>query len=149
MVHSAAATVEEYLEELPGERQEAVTTVRQAILDNLPDGYRETMQHGMISYVIPLETYPKTYNGQPLVFASLASQKNYMSVYLMGVYADAETEEWFLDRYKATGKKLNMGKCCVRFKKLDDLPIELVGEAVARTPMQKYIECYEASRRKG
>ena len=147
MAQSKAKTVDEYLAELPADRREAIAALRQVILDHLPEGYEETMQYGMIGYVIPLERYPKTYNRQPLAYVSLASQKNYMSLYLMGVYGDAETGEWFTERYRASGKKLDMGKSCVRFKKLEDLPTELIGEAVARTTVADFIELYEASRR--
>ena len=147
MAKSEALSVEEYLSELPPERREAISAVRQVILEHLPAGFVETMQYGMISYVVPLETYPETYNGSPLAVASLASQKNHMAVYLMNTYGDPETERWFTERYRATGKRLDMGKSCVRFRKLDDLPIELIGEAVARTPLTSFIRMYEDSRR--
>ena len=143
---STANTVEEYLEGLSPERRQAVSAVRQAVLSNLPDGYEEIMDFGMIAYVVPLERVPKTYNGHPLMYAAISSEKNYVSVHLMNVYADPETTQWFVDSYKATGKKLDMGKSCVRFKKLDDLPLALIGEAVARTPMEEWIAVYEASR---
>jgi len=117
------------------------------ILANLPAGYEETMLFGMISYVIPLATYGPTYNKQPLMYASLANQKNYMSVYLMNVYADAEAERWFNEAYRATGKRLDMGKSCVRFRSLDDLPVDVIGDAIARTPVAAFIELYEASRK--
>ena len=102
------------------------------------------MNYGMISYEIPLETFPKTYNKKPLQYAALASQKNYMSLYLMNVYGDKPTETWFLDEYEKTGKKLDMGKSCVRFKTLGNLPIELIGDAIARTPVATFLERYEA-----
>ena len=146
MAYSKAATVEEYLGELPAERRQTVEAVRTVIRDNLPDGYEEAMQFGMISYVVPLERYPKTYNGQALSYAALASQKNYVSVYLMNIYSDVETERWFTERYRASGKRLDMGKACVRFKKLDDLPLDLIAEAVALTSVDSFIELYEASR---
>ena len=139
--------VQQYLDNLPQDRRAAMETVRREILKNLPDGYRETLDFGMLAYVIPLETYPKTYNGHPLMYAALASQKRYMSVYLMNIYGDAETESWFTQAYRASGKKLDMGKSCVRFKKLGDLPVDLIGQAIARTPVAKFIETYEASRR--
>ena len=106
------------------------------------------MQFGMIGYVVPLEHYPVTYNGQPLMFAALTSQKNYMSLYLMNIYSDEAVEKWFVERYKASGKRLDMGKACVRFKSLQDLPIDLVGEAIALTPVAHFIERYEASRKR-
>ena len=146
MAQSAAQTVDEYIGELAPDRQEAIATVREVILDHLPEGYEETMQHGMISYVIPLEKYPVTYNRLPLMYAALASQKNYMSVYLMNIYGDVQVEQWFIDRYSSSGKKLDMGKSCVRFKKLDDLPLDLIGEAIARTSVANFIQRYESSR---
>ena len=148
MAQTKANTVDEYLAELPEDRRAALETVRKAILEHLPEGYEETIQHGMIGYVIPLEKYPVTYNGQPLVFAALASQKNYMSLYLMNIYGDIETERWFVDQYRASGKKLDMGKSCVRFKRLEDLPVDLVGAAIARTSVADFIERYETSRRR-
>ena len=147
MVRSNAETVEEYLAELPPDRREAIAAIRKVVLDNLPPGYEETMYFGMIGYVIPLERYPETYNKQPLGYVALASQKHYMSLYLMNVYGDSDTERWFKREYEASGKKLNMGKSCVRFKSLDDLPVDLIAKAVGCTTAESYIETYEASRR--
>ena len=146
MAHSEAQTADQYLAELPPDRREAISAVRSVILDHLPEGYQEAMQFDMIGYVVPLERYPETYNRQPLSYAALASQKNYMTLYLMNVYGDEETQRWFTERYKASGKRLDMGKSCVRFKSLQDLPIDLISEAVARTTMDEFIELYEASR---
>ena len=143
---SGAATVQEYLGELSPERREAVSAVREVVLANLPDGYEETMDFGMIAYVVPLKRYPRTYNGHPLSYAAISSEKSYVSVHLMNIYADAESQRWFVDRYRTTGKRLDMGKACVRFRKLDDLPLELIGDAVGRTPVDEWIRCYEASR---
>ncbi len=143
---SGATTVSEYLEELTPERREAVSVVRDVILANLPDGYEEMMDFGMIAYSVPLDKYPNTYNGHPLSYAAIASEKNYVSVHLMNIYSDAETERWFVDSYKSTGKRLDMGKSCVRFRKLENLPLELIGEAVARTPVDEWIRIYEAAR---
>ena len=131
---------------MPEDRRAAISAVRQVVLENLPQGYEEMMQFGMIGYVIPLERYPVTYNGQALQYAALASQKNYMSLYLMNVYSDEAVERWFVDRYKDSGKRLDMGKACVRFKSLQDLSIDLVGEAIALTPVDRFIERYEMSR---
>lgn len=147
MQQTDAQQVQEYLDGLPPDRRAAIETVRQAILKNLPSGYQETFDFGMLAYVIPLETYPKTYNGHPLMYAALASQKRYMSVYLMNIYGDAETERWFTQAYHDSGKKLDMGKSCVRFKTLDDLPVDLIGRAIARTPVAEHIKRYEASRK--
>ena len=146
MAKSAARTVDEYLADLSPERRQAVAAVRHAVLENLPSGYEEMMTFGMIGYVIPLERYPKTYNKQPLMYAALASQKQYMSLYLMNIYGDPETERWFNGAYAATGKRLDMGKSCVRFKKLDDLPLDVIGQAVARTSSEDFIQRYEESR---
>ena len=148
-MQSTAQTVEEYLSELTPERQHAMGEVRKTILDNLPDGFQEIMDFGMIGYVIPLETYPKTYNRHPLQYAALASQKNYMSLYLMCIYAHEESRMWFMDELAKRGKKLNIGKACIRFKKLEDLPLDLVGEAIAHASVEGYIEIYESARDRG
>ena len=145
-MQSDTKTVAEYLAELDDGRREAISAVREVILDNLPDGYEEMMLFGMITYAVPLSILADTYNGQPLMYAALASQKRHMAVYLTNVYADGSTEAWFRERYLATGKRLDMGKSCVRFRKLDDLPLDLVGEAVARTPIDEFVELYKASR---
>ena len=146
MVRSSAGTVEEYLDELAPDRREQIETVRSVVLDNLPDGYDESMNWGMITWEIPLERYPKTYNKQPLMYAALASQKNYMSLYLMCVYTHEGTQTEFERRFKDSGKKLNMGKSCVRFKKVDDLPLDLIADTIASTPVDEYIRSYEAAR---
>ena len=104
------------------------------------------MSHGMIGWYVPLELFPDTYNGEPLGLAALASQKNYVSLYLNNVYGDSETEEWFRKRYAAAGKKLNMGKSCVRFAKLEDLPLDVIGETIARTDVETYLERYAEAR---
>jgi hypothetical protein len=146
MASSKAATVEAYLQELPEDRREVVSTVRDLILRSLPDGYTETMAWGMISYGIPLERYPTTYNGQPLGYAALAAQKNNYSLYLMGVYADPEQEAALREAFRREGKKLDMGKSCVRFKKTADLPLDAIGELIGATTPEQYIARYEASR---
>ena len=145
-MRSDAKTVAEYLSELDNGRREAITAVRNVILDHLPAGYQEVMQFGMISYIVPLSVVGNTYNGQPLMYIALASQKQYMSLYLTSVYSDPAVAEWFTECYLATGKKLNMGKSCVRFRKLEDLPLELVGEVAARTPIAEFVEMYAAPR---
>ncbi len=146
MARSDAATVDEYLGELDDERRTTIGGVRDVILAHLPDGYEEAMRWGMISYEVPLARYPNTYNKEPLQYAALASQARYMSVYLNDVYADRETESWFTKAYESTGKKLDMGRSCVRFKRLDDLPLEVIGQAIARTPVDEFLARYEASR---
>ena len=148
MVTSKATTVEEYISELPDERTNDIKAVRNLIIDNLPKGYVETMQYGMITYVIPFERYPNTYNGQPLGYISLASQKNYISLYLMNVYGNKDAESSFRNRYIASGKKLDMGKSCVRFKKFEDLPLDLISETIAMTSVDDFIGVYEESRNK-
>lgn len=145
-MQSDATTAEKYLSELDDDRRAAVSAVRDVILANLPDGYEEAMQYGMISYVVPLSVLAETYNGQPLMYIALASQKQYMSLYLTNVYGDESVEKWFKERYLATGKKLNMGKSCLRFRNLDDLPLDLVAEVVARTTIDEFVDIYHASR---
>ena len=147
MPTTKAHSVKEYLKLLPDDRREAIGVVRDAILENLPSGYEETFQHGMLAYVIPLATYPVTYNKQRLTYAALTSQKNHMAVYLMNIYGSAETEQWFDGEYAASGKRLDRGKACVRFKKLEDLPLELIGKTVAKTSLDEFIQLYEASRK--
>ena len=146
MVTSKAQTVDEYIAELPEDRRAAVKAVRNVVRENLPDGFQEGMQSGMIGWYIPLERFPDTYNGQPLGLAALASQKNYMSLYLNTVYGDPQTERWFKDRYAASGKALSMGKSCVRFKRLEDLPLDVIGETIARTDVDGYLETYQEAR---
>ncbi|MBK9740389.1 MAG: DUF1801 domain-containing protein [Actinobacteria bacterium] len=141
-MQSAAASVEDYLAELPDDRRDAISAVREVILANLPAGLVETMNWGMIVYEIPLSVVPDTYNGQPLAFAGLASQKNYMSVYLMAIYGSDELRISFEEDYRATGKRLDMGKSCVRFRTLDDLPLDVIGRAVKACSMEQYIEAY-------
>ncbi len=145
-MQSKATTVDEYLDELDDDRRDAITSVREVVIENLPDGYEEMMLFGMITYAIPLSIFPDTYNKQPLMYAALASQKRHMALYLTNVYGDGSLEEWFRERYKATGKRLDMGKSCVRFRKLDDLPLDLVGETIAMTPIDEFLEIYKASR---
>ncbi len=140
------ATVEQYINALPPDRREQIAGLRDLILRRLPDGYVEQMDFGMIAYVIPLATYPETYNGHPLMYAAVASQKRHMSLYLMNVYGDEATQRWFTEGFTAAGKKLDMGKACVRFKRLDDLPLDFIGDVIARTSVADYIAGYESSR---
>jgi hypothetical protein len=142
----APASVDDYLASLPPERKEALAAVRKVILANLPKGYEEGIQFGMIGYCIPLSRYPETYNGQALGIAALASQKGYMSLYLMCVYGDPSIKQWFEDAYRATGKRLDMGKSCIRFKRLEDLPLDVVAQAIARVGVDQYIAHYEKMR---
>jgi len=155
-MQSKASTVDEYLAELPEDRRETIEAVRAAILENLDTGFEEGMQYGMIGYYVPHSVYPAGYHcnpEEPVPYAALASQKNYVSLYLTGLYTGAaegesETEDsrWFQEAWAAArGKKPNMGKCCVRFKKLGDVPLEVVGEMIRRVPTQSFLERYEAS----
>ncbi len=148
MATSSAATVEDYLAELPAERRAVVAAVREVILKRLPPGYREGMSYGMISYEVPLERFPKTYNGKPLSYAALSAQKNHFAVYLTCVYASPEREAALRAAFAAAGKKLDMGKACVRFRTLDDLPLDAIGDAVAAVPVEAFLAHYEAVKRK-
>lgn len=138
-MQSKAENVADYLSEIAPDRRDALEVVRQAILDHLPEGYVETMNWGMICYEVPLEIEPDTYNGKPLMYAALASQKNHMAVYLSGVYGDPDLREQFEADYKATGKRMDIGKSCVRFRKLDDLPVELIGRAIAAFSVDDFV----------
>ncbi len=147
MVRSKADNVDDYLADLPDDRRDVIAEVRDVILANLPDGFVEAMNWGMISYEVPLDRFPDTYNGKPLMYAALASQKNHMAVYLTSMYVDGETENWFRTAYEATGKKLDMGKSCVRFKSLDQLPLELIGRVIAGTSVDEFIDLHQRGRR--
>ncbi len=145
-MQSNAETVQEYLSQLPKERRQAVESVRQVVLENLPEGYEEAMNWGMISYQVPLETYPDTYNGKPLMYAALASQKRHMSLYLTGIYMDQEARQEFEQAYKATGKRYDVGASCVRFRKLEDLPLELIGGVIASLSVEDFVTRSEQAR---
>jgi hypothetical protein len=147
VARSSAATVEQYLDELPADRRAVIAAVRDVIVKNLPAGYEEGMNWGAITYEVPLSRYPKTYNGQPLPYASLAAQKNYYALYLMGVYGeDGAPARLLKEGFAKAGKKLDMGKSCVRFKKLEDLPLDVIGRVVASTPPDAFIAQYERAR---
>lgn len=147
-MYSDAQTVEEYITSLPESRQRDVQTLRNLAQRHLPKGYEEGMLFGMICYYIPLAVYPNTYNKQPLCYIAIASQKNYMSLYLMGIYSQSKNEAWLKDAFAKAGKKLDMGKSCIRFKTLDELPLDVVTEAVALQTPADYIKAYEKSRQK-
>jgi hypothetical protein len=141
-MQSRAATVKEYLAELPEDRRREIEAVRKVILENLDSDYEEGMQYGMIAYYVPHRVYPAGYHcdpKQPLGFMCLGSQKNYISLHMMSVYGDAHHAKWFFDAWKKTGKKLNMGKACVRFQCAEDLALDVIGEAIRRVPAKKYI----------
>ena len=149
MVSSKAATVANYLAELPADRRAEIEKVRDTVNAALPAGYREGMGYGMIGWVVPLETYPDTYNKQPLVYAGLAAQKNSNSLYLNCVYASKERTERLQQAAAAAGKKLDMGKSCIRFKRAQDLPLDLLRDEIASTPPEDFIRIYEEGRRSG
>ncbi|MBL8999573.1 MAG: DUF1801 domain-containing protein [Phycisphaerae bacterium] len=147
-MQSKAATVEEYLRQLPPDRREALSVVRNVILKNLGKGYQEGMQYGMIGYSVPHSIFPDGYHcdpRQPLPFAGLASQKQYMSVYLISGYADPVVSRKFQIAWAKTGKKLDMGKCCIRFKKVEDLALDVIAQTIREFPVKRYIELYTTS----
>lgn len=148
MVKSKATSVNEYLNELSPERKKELSTVRAQIIKNLNKGYVESMNWGMISYEVPLRTFAETYNGKPLMYAALAAQKEHMSLYLTTVYADPEINEWFTTRFKESGHKLDMGKSCIRFKSAKDLPLDLIGEIIAKTTVDEFVSYFKKTRRK-
>jgi uncharacterized protein YdhG (YjbR/CyaY superfamily) len=142
-----AATVKEYLDQLPDEDRKVLSAVRKIIKKHVPKGYVETLNWGMITYEIPLKRYPNTYNKQPLMFAAIAAQKKHYGLYLMCAYINPETTQGIEDAFKKAGKKLDMGKSCIRFKKLDDLPIEAIGKIISKISVDRFIESYESSRK--
>ena len=148
MASSKARTVEEYLQELPEDRREVVSRVRDRILKNLPEGFEETMNWGMISYEVPLSRHPHTYNKKPLMYMALAAQKNHYAVYASGVYMDPAGEGRLKEAFDRAGKKLDMGKSCIRFKKLEDLPLDVVDDIAAGHSVDDFIQAYEAARQR-
>jgi hypothetical protein len=144
VMNSTARTVNEYLNNLPADRRSAIEAVVEMVRANMPEGYEESMEWGMVCWQVPLSTYPKTYNGKPLMYTALASQKNHMALYITAPYMMPGMDKKFREEYIATGKKLDMGKSCVRFKKLDDLPLELLGRYLRMVPPEKLIEADKA-----
>jgi uncharacterized protein YdhG (YjbR/CyaY superfamily) len=147
MVSSKAATPEAYIAELPPERRELISRVRDLVNANLPAGYVERMSWGMIGWELPLERYPDTYNKQPLVYAGLAAQKNHAALYLNCIYASEERTRRLQEAYGAAGKKLDMGKSCIRFKKAEELAEDVLAQAIASVPVEEFIAEYERTRR--
>jgi len=146
-MQSKATTVEAYLAELPEDRRAAIKAVRKVVLANLDKDYEEGMSYGMIGYFVPHRVYPKGYHcdpKMPLPYAGIASQKSHMSLYLMRIYGDSEHAQWFADEWAKTGKKLDMGKSCIRFKKVEDLALDVIGKSLKRTTAKKYIAFTEA-----
>lgn len=144
-----AKSPEEYISKVPADRKEAMTKLRQTILKNLPKGFSEGMNYGMIGYFVPHSLYPAGYHcdpKQPLPFMNIASQKNFIAVYHMGLYAKKQLLDWFTKEYpKHTNKKLDMGKSCLRFKKVDDIPYKLIGELTKKMSSAEWIKIYEAN----
>ena len=147
-MQSKAKTVAEYIASLPEDRRGAIKAVREVVKKHLPAGYKEGMEYGYISWSVPLSVYPDTYNGQPLCYAALASQKNHMALYLMCAYGDSPIKQRLVNGFKDAKKKLDMGKSCIRFKALDDLPLDVIAEATAAMPMKKYVEIAKAAHAK-
>ncbi|MBB6004977.1 DUF1801 domain-containing protein [Arcicella rosea] len=147
-MQSNAQTPDQYIEELPEDRKIAISNLRKVILENLPEGFQETMSYGMIGYVVPHSLYPSGYHctpNLPLPFLSIASQKNFIAVYNMLVYSDPTINEWFVNEYTKYSKaKLDMGKSCIRFKKLDQIPFDLIGELASKVTVDEWINIYEA-----
>ena len=143
-----ALTVNQWLASVPAERKDAINAVRDAVNEHLPQGYEETVDWGMLAWVVPLATLPNTHNGHPLMLAALGAHRKLMTLYLMSVYGDPKLRREFETAYKKTGKKLDMGGSCVHFKKLDDLPLDVVGNTIARVAVDQYVERYENSRTK-
>lgn len=146
MAKSSAVTVADYLNELPEDRRAIIAQIREVITANLPPGYVECMNWGMISYEIPLTEYPHTYNKQPLSYVALAAQKNYYAIYLNGIYQDPERNAWFHTAFQQAGQKLDMGKSCVRFKRISDIPLTVIGQAVASITVADFIAQHEKQR---
>ena len=145
MVSSKETTPAGYLASLPPERRKVIAAVRKLVKQNLPDGYVETMNWGMLCYEIPLKTYPVTYNKQPLMYMALAAQKNNYALYMMNVYGNTKLMDKLVAAYKASGTRLDMGKGCLRFKSLDELPMDVIGEIVASTSPALMIERHESA----
>ncbi len=146
MATSTAKTVDDYLASLPVERRKELEAVRKIVLKRLPKGYEEGMGFGMISYSVPKARLAETYNGHPLMYAALAVQKNYCAVYLMGLYGDGTNAKQFTEAFRKAGKKLDMGKSCVRFRTAGDLALDAVGDAIASLGVDEYVAIYEKSR---
>jgi hypothetical protein len=138
--------VDDYIDTLPEDRRIAIRTVRELVNSHIPAGYEEGMQYGMISWFVPFTTLAETYNNQPLALVSLGSQKSHMALYMMSVYGDEKLKAWFEGAFKKAGKKLDMGKSCVRFKSLDALPLDVIGEALSRVSVDEYVARYHAIR---
>ncbi|MBS1517546.1 MAG: DUF1801 domain-containing protein [Bacteroidetes bacterium] len=151
-MYSKAQSVKEYLDSLPEERKKYMTELRKVIKKNLPKGFKEVISYGMIGYVIPHSKYPEGYHCNPelpLPFINIASQKNFIAVYHMGIYGDKKLHDWYVDNYKKiTGKKSDMGKSCLRFSKPEQIPFELIGKLVSKITPSQWIKMYEKNLRR-
>ncbi|MDI5951251.1 DUF1801 domain-containing protein [Flavobacterium yafengii] len=151
-MQSTATSIKAYLEEIPEERKIAFTKLRETILENIPKGFVEQMSYGMIGYVVPHSIYPDGYHCEPklpLPFMGIASQKNFIALYHMGIYANPELLNWFVTEYpKHSTQKLDMGKSCIRFKKMNQIPFELIAALVQKMSVQEWIICYESAFKK-
>lgn len=146
-------TVQEYLNDVADDKKEAFVKLQQTIQKNLPKGFEETIIYNMIGYVVPFKTYPDGYHCDPklpLPFINIAAQKNFIALYHMGIYADQELSNWFTDEYPNHAKfKLDMGKSCIRFKKMNDIPFDLIGELISKMTVQQWIALYNQKLKKG
>ena len=143
-----ANSPDDYISKLPEDRQEIISKLRKVVLDNLPKGFSEEMSYGMIGYVVPHSIYPDGYHCDPklpLPFMSMASQKNFVAFYHMGIYADEKLLDWFVKEYPKHSKyKLDMGKSCIRFKRMNDIPYDLIGELVSKVSVDEWVNRYES-----
>ena len=144
---STAETVDQYIVELPEDRKDPIRKVRETILDNLLEGYEEVMNRGMITYQVPFSVYPNTYNKKPLMYAGLASQKNHMAIYLTAIYINEDRRKTFEKDYLATGKRYDTGKSCIRFRKLDDLPLDLISKVISSMSVNEFLQEIEMVRK--
>ena len=148
-MQSKAITVDEYIKDLPEDIKEVIEKIRKVISDNLPKGFEETISYGMLGYVVPHSIYPKGYHcntNLPLPFINIASQKNFIALYHMGIYAEPVLLDWFVSEFpKHSKSKLDMGKSCIRFKKMDDIPYELIGQLASKMTTEDWINKYESA----
>lgn len=147
MANSNSKTVEEYIQELPEYRRETIKEMRQLILDNIPEGYDETISWGMINYEIPLEKYPDTYNNQPLTYVGLSARDNDNALYLMAVYQDEDLQDWLEEQFEKENKEMHMDRTALKFHNINDLPLEAIAEIISRFSPDDYIEAYEEKRK--
>nr|WP_321294623.1 DUF1801 domain-containing protein [uncultured Sphaerochaeta sp.] len=144
---SNATTVQAYIDSLTFEHQAVILPMRSFILSHLPEGMQENISWGMLSYEVPLEVYPTTYNKKPLLYAAIAAQKQYYSLYLMGVYLEEDRKALLQKAFEKSGKRLSMGKSCIRFKRMEDLPLDLIGQMLSSHTIASYIALYELNRK--